>query len=201
VALCGHATLASAHILWEQNLSSTNKTLVFHTKSGELRVSKENEWYQMDFPSQPPTSLQIDHLENGLLESLGLESNSILYAGKNEMDLLLVLATEKDVANIKPNFGTLKDFNYRCVIVSSTSSTYDFVSRVFAPNVGVNEDPVTGSAYCLLGPYWSKILGKEEMLAYQSSKRGGTLKIKYQGKDRILLLGKAVTVFKAQLLG
>jgi len=199
IALCGHATLASAHILWEQNIVSREKKLIFHTvKSGELYVKQENDWIVMDFPSLPPKDL--NQLETGLLNSLGLNETSIIYKGRNQYDLLLVVDREDVVHSLKPDFVMLKNFPYRCVVISSKGSKqYDFITRVFAPSAGINEDPVTGSAHCMLAPYWNEILKKKELLAYQASARGGELKLRLHD-DRTLLIGQSVTIFKAVMM-
>ena len=197
VDLCGHATLASAHILWEQNYLSKNEEARFYTKSGLLTArNMSNGWIELNFPSEPDyeTTIPID-----LFESLGVQSK---YVGKNRFDYIIELNSEGEVRNLNPDFNALCKISCRGVIVTSKSATskeYDFVSRFFAPGVGINEDPVTGSAHCCLAPYWTKKLGKNQLIARQVSERGGILKVRLED-DRVHIGGQAVTIFKAELL-
>lgn len=195
VALCGHATLATAHILWEQKIIETEKTAVFHTKSGKLTAKKQGKLIELDFPSTKPIKQSPP---DKLLTALGTDA---LYVGKNKFDYLIEVDSADTLQNLKPNFSLLKDLQVRGVIVTakSDSEKYDIISRFFAPSVGVDEDPVTGSAHCTLSPYWSEKLGKKELKAYQASKRGGELTIIHQD-DRVLLQGEAVTIMKIELL-
>ena len=170
VALCGHATLASAHVLWENDYLGHDEHARFHTLSGLLTASRRDDWIEMDFPakgSQPVSA------PDGLLESLGIAAT--VAVGRNEYDYLVEVESEEIVRTITPNFFALANIDARGVMLTSrtTSTDYDFVSRFFGPRAGVNEDPVTGSAHCCLAPYWQEKLGKDEMVGYQASARGG----------------------------
>ncbi len=195
VDLCGHATLASAHILWETGEMAAGERAVFHTRSGILSAVKKGEWIEMDFPEEPekPAAAPAD-----LMEGLGVK---ILYTGRNRFDYLVEVDSEQAVRSLIPDMTRLKKVDMRGVIVTSrsASSDYDFVSRFFAPAVGVDEDPVTGSAHSCLGPYWGGKLGKNSLSACQVSPRGGVLRVGLKG-DRVLIGGQAVTVLRAELL-
>jgi predicted PhzF superfamily epimerase YddE/YHI9 len=194
VDLCGHATLASAHILWEAGHLAPGVEARFYTRSGLLTCRQVGEWIEMNFPVKriepavPPVEM---------ISGLGIEP---IFTGKNVFDYLVEVASEEIVRLMKPDFARLKDIDIRGVIVTSRASSpgYDFVSRFFAPRVGVNEDPVTGSAHTALGPFWGERLGKTVMNAYQASARGGELIVELAG-ERILLRGQAVTVIKGEL--
>jgi len=195
VELCGHATLASAHILWEIGLLKSTEQALFHTLSGPLMANQQAEWIEMNFPA---TQEEEASAPAGLVEALGVKAK---YIGKNKFDYLVEVESEAVVRAIKPDIGLLQDVAARGVIVTSLadSGEYDFVSRFFAPNAGVNEDPVTGSAHCCLSPFWSGRLGKDELVGYQASARGGVVKVRYAG-DRVILGGQAVTVMRGELL-
>ena len=195
VALCGHATLASAHILWEIGLLKSTEQALFHTLSGPLMANQKAEWIEMNFPA---TQEEEASAPAGLIEALGVKAK---YIGKNKFDYLVEVESEAVVRAIKPDIGLLQDVAARGVIVTSLADSreYDFVSRFFAPNAGVNEDPVTGSAHCCLSPFWSGRLGKDELVGYQASARGGVVKVHYAG-DRVILGGQAVTVMRGELL-
>ena len=194
VELCGHATLASAHILWETGLLGPQEQARFHTLSGLLTAESREGQIELNFPSNPdePASAPL-----GLLEALGVTPK---YIGRSKFDYLVEVDSEEHLRNIRPDFNLLKTVPVRGTIVTSpaTSSGYDFISRFFAPTVGVDEDPVTGSAHCTLGPFWSKKLGKNELLAYQASERGGVLHIRI-ASDRVYLGGRAVTILRGEL--
>ncbi len=194
VDLCGHATLASAHILWEQGFLDRTQTGVINTLSGKLTAEWVDGWIKLDFPSQPPRAVEAP---NGLKEIIGAAP---VYTGKNDNNYLIEVESEETVRNVKPDMnGLLEKMNGRVIVTGrSESDEYDFVSRFFAPGMGINEDPVTGSAHCCLGPYWKDRLGKCELMAYQASSRGGELKVHMAG-DRVHLFGQAVTVFEADL--
>ena len=196
VELCGHATLASAHILWEIGLLKPGEQAIFHTLSGTLTANRNGEWIEMDFPAKVEEQASAP---DGLIEALGV---AVKYVGKNQFDYLVEVESEEIVRTIKPDFGLLLLVVARGVIVTSLadSGEYDFVSRFFAPSVGVSEDPVTGSAHCCLSPFWSKRLGKDELVGYQASARGGVVKVRYDG-DRVFLGGQAVTVLRGEFLG
>ncbi|MGH9432297.1 MAG: PhzF family phenazine biosynthesis isomerase [Terriglobia bacterium] len=193
VDLCGHATLASAHVLWEEGHLSANSAARFYTRSGLLTASRVNGWIAMDFPALAESPAEPPP---GLIESLGVEP---IYVGRSRFDYLLEVASESIVREARPDFNRLMHVEARGVILTSRSGgEYDFVSRFFAPRAGVWEDPVTGSAHCCLGPYWKKRLEKDEFKAFQASSRGGELKIRVQG-ERVLLSGQAVTVLRGEL--
>jgi PhzF family phenazine biosynthesis protein len=195
VEMCGHATLASAHLLWERSVLKPDETAVFYTLSGTLRARRTGRGIELDFPATPPEPAAAPE---ALLEALGCNCR---YSGKSRFDFLLELESEEAVRNLSPDFGLLKRIPVRGVMVTSQSEDprYDFVSRFFAPYVGIDEDPVTGSAHCCLGPYWAEKTVKTELRAYQASPRGGSLTV-HVAKDRVRMVGRAVTVFKAELL-
>jgi predicted PhzF superfamily epimerase YddE/YHI9 len=194
VDLCGHATLASAHILWEQGLLTLDKAARFHTRSGLLTAERRGDWIELDFPSLPDRKVPIPR---GMLRALGVRPR---YVGRSRFDYIVEVETENAVRKIKPNFTLLSALPIRGLIVTARASTapYDFVSRFFAPRAGINEDPVTGSSHSVLGPFWKNRLGKSELFAYQASKRGGVLRVRV-GNRRVFIGGKAVTVFQAEL--
>jgi PhzF family phenazine biosynthesis protein len=195
VDLCGHATLASAHVLWEDGHLAPDEAARFHTRSGELICTRADEWIEMDFPAKPTEAAEIP---DGLEDGLGL---SPVWVGRNGMDLLVELSDEKQVRALQPDIGALRRVEARGIIVTSggIGAGYDFVSRFFAPRAGVDEDPVTGSAHCALAPFWSERLGRDELVGYQVSSRGGKVRTRVRG-DRVLLGGQAVTVMRGELL-
>jgi len=195
VDLCGHATLASAHVLWEDGHLPLDQIARFHTRSGVLTAAMNGSWIELDFPVQPAVRTETPE---GLARALG---SAPLWVGSSSSDLLVELADEKTVRTIRPDFGALAIFDVRGVIVTSSaySSEIDFVSRFFAPRVGITEDPVTGSAHCTLGPYWGAKLGKREVVGRQVSPRGGTVKVRVEG-ERVALIGQAVTVLRATMV-
>jgi predicted PhzF superfamily epimerase YddE/YHI9 len=195
VELCGHATLASAHILWEQGFLPPDSPARFHTQSGLLSAVSKNGWIEMDFPAEPekPTDFPEE-----VFKAFGAHAQ---YVGKNRFDYLVEFDSADIVRNMVPNFSLLKDISGRGFMATSRSDDeqYDFISRFFAPAAGVNEDPVTGSAHCCLGPFWAHKLGKNELSGYQASARGGVVKVRV-GAERVCLGGQAVTVMRAKLL-
>ena len=195
VDLCGHATLASAHILWEEGYLEPNKQARFFTKSGLLTAKQKGNWIELDFP---PVEEKKSEPPDGLIDSLGVTP---VYVGKNRFDYLVEVQSEEIVRSLKPDFEMLKSITELGVIVTSLASSpeFDFVSRYFAPGQGINEDPVTGSTHCCLGPYWSNRLSKNEFVAYQASSRGGTIKVRV-GTKRVFLCGQATTVMRGKLL-
>jgi PhzF family phenazine biosynthesis protein len=195
VELCGHATLASAHVLWEEGYLRSEQQARFHTLSGLLTAERKGEWIEMDFPSTPEQPAQSPP---GLAEVLGASPK---YVGKNQFDYFVELDSEDVVRNLRPNFSMIEKLPARGVIVTakSSSSEYDFMSRFFGPQSGVAEDPVTGSAHCCLGPYWAKKLKKTELVGYQASARGGVVRVRLGG-DRVHLQGQAVIVLRGELL-
>ena len=194
VDLCGHATLASAHILWETGEAALDKRIRFHTRSGALGASREGDWIVLDFPS---LSTEPVDAPAGLVESLGVKP---VYVGKSRFDCLVEVGTEDEVRGASPDFGAVAKLAVRGVILTSRAGPgrFDFISRFFAPGSGVDEDPVTGSAHCVLGPYWQSRLGKSEFLAYQASTRGGEVRVRVVG-DRTHISGQAVTVLRGTL--
>jgi len=195
VALCGHATLASAHWLWGSGTVPAGAPLRFHTKSGLLTAERHGEWIELDFPAKPETPATAPP---ELARALGTAPS---YFGISQFDCLVEVASESVVRNLRANITLLATLPYRGIIVTSRATTpgFDFVSRFFAPAVGVPEDPVTGSAHCVLGPHWRKELKRDDFVAYQASPRGGVVKVGVRG-DRVLLGGQAVTVWKGELL-
>ena len=194
VALCGHATLASAHILWENIIVEEDKTIQFNTLSGILTAKKRDEWIELNFPKGNLTKSEGDSF---LLNALSISPTSIY---EDDIVYLLEFNAEEDIVNLKPDFRMLKKARKEEIIVTSKSNneSYDFVSRFFAPAIGVNEDPVTGSAHCYLAPYWIKKLRKEEVLGFQLSRRTGFVKCRLQDR-RVILYGKAKTILQGTL--
>lgn len=194
VALCGHATLASAHACWETGELAAGEVARFHTKSGVLTAERRADWIELDFPATPDTAAVPPA---GLAEALGAKP---LYVGKSRFDYLVELADEHTVRALTPDHARLRTLPVRGVMVTSRATTpgFDFVSRFFAPGSGIDEDPVTGSSHCCLTPFWSHRLGKTEMVARQLSARGGTLRLRLAG-DRVKLGGQAVTVLRGEL--
>jgi len=189
VDLCGHATLASAHLLWELGYEEKRNIVRFETRSGLLRASSDGEWIELDFPSEPPSDSAAPEK---LLEALKISPR---YSGRNRFDFLLELESEEEVRKLAPDYTLLRQIPARGIIVTSLSNSgnYDFLSRFFAPSCGVDEDPVTGSAHCCLGPYWQRRTGRDSFTAYQASKRGGYLRVRV-GERRTYISGKAITV-------
>ncbi|MCP8971309.1 PhzF family phenazine biosynthesis protein [Ectobacillus ponti] len=195
VDLCGHATLSSAHILWERGHCSPEHSIQFHTKSGLLTASRQGNWIELDFPAEKPE--EVHAYPEQLIAALDVQP---LYVGQNRLDYVIEVESEQTVRELNPNYSVLEQVTARGILVTSRSSgKYDFVSRCFFPAVGIPEDPVTGSAHCGLAPYWQTKLGKDHFSAYQASKRGGELQLEVRG-DRVLILGQALTTLKSELL-
>jgi len=195
VELCGHATLASAHILWESGYLKPHEQARFHTRSGLLTARRQGDWIEMDFPATPERTVKAPA---GLGRALGVAPK---YIGQSKFDFLVEVDSEATLRKLKPDFMRLGEIAARGIIVTSAATTpgFDFVSRFFAPASGVNEDPVTGSAHCCLGPFWKKRLGKDQFIAYQASSRGGVVRVCLKGK-RVVLSGQAVTVLRGELV-
>lgn len=196
VALCGHATLASAHVLWESKQIGPEEQAQFHTKSGILTADRRaGGMIELDFPSKPEE--RADEPE-GLQAALGVKA---VYIGKNAFDYIVEVESDQVVGSLDPDLGAIAKLPVRGVIVTSRSGEVgiDFVSRFFAPAAGVAEDPVTGSAHCCLAPFWASRLGKNEMVGYQASARGGLVRVRLAG-DRVMLGGQAVTVMTGEIL-
>jgi PhzF family phenazine biosynthesis protein len=197
VPLCGHATLASAHVLWSEGYLSTYDVARFHTKSGLLIAKRQDEWIELDFPVNRS---QAAIAPPQLSEALGVNYTSVY---QNSLCYLVELESEDVVRQMQPNFQLLKTLPVDGVIVTSKTnpdSQYNFISRFFAPRLGIDEDPVTGAAHCCLAPFWRDRLGKNAFLAYQASSRGGVVKLYYDGGDRVLLSGQAVTILRGELI-
>jgi len=195
VDLCGHATVASAHVLWEDGHLPAGTQARFHTRSGLLLADRRGEWIELDFPAKVATAVEAPA---GMLTALGVKATNV---AKNQFDYLVEVASEEEVRAAAPDFTALKKVGARGIIVTARASTngFDFVSRFFAPGSGIDEDPVTGSSHTALGPYWAERLGKAEFTAYQASARGGVVRVRLNG-DRVILGGQAVTVMRAELL-
>ncbi|QDT53521.1 Trans-2,3-dihydro-3-hydroxyanthranilate isomerase [Caulifigura coniformis] len=195
VDLCGHATLASAHALWTEAAVPSDRALRFHTRSGLLTCVRRGEQITMDFPAV--LSEQVSPRPE-LLEALGTTAE---WAGRSQWDDLVLLRDAAALAVLRPDMRRLREVTTRGVIVTAPSDDprIDFVSRFFAPRVGIDEDPVTGSAHCCLGPFWAARLGKTDLTGYQASRRGGTVGVCVDG-DRVELSGSAVTVLRGELL-
>lgn len=195
VELCGHATLAAAHVLWRE-LSVEDNPIYFDSPSGVLMASHTGNEITIDLPAYSHEPMAIP---DGLTDALGI---SPVCVSKAHDDCIVELCTFADVVNLKPNIASLQDINCRGVIVTAdgkAGGNYDFVSRFFAPRVGVTEDPVTGSAHCKLAPYWAERLGKNELIGYQASKQSGVVKVRYEF-NRVHLTGEAVTVLEGKFL-
>lgn len=193
--LCGHGTLASAHALWECGHLMPSSPARFHTRGGLLTAVRHGDWIALDLPSTPDQQVEPPA---GLAQALGATPK---YVGRSRLDHLIELDGEGAVRELRPDFARLASMPGRGFIVTSRSASphADFVSRFFAPSVGINEDPVTGSAHCPLGPFWSGRLGKTDLVGRQISDRGGVVKVSMAG-DRVRLSGQAVTVLRGELL-
>ncbi|HLB81931.1 MAG TPA: PhzF family phenazine biosynthesis protein [Gemmatimonadales bacterium] len=195
VALCGHATLASAHVLWEEGHLPAGRQARFLTQSGLLTADHAGDWIELDFPSTPPAPAPAP---SGLAAALGAATR---WVGRSTFDYFVELDSEAAVRGLKPDLAALERLDARGVIVTSRATTpgFDFVSRFFAPQSGVPEDPVTGSAHCALAPFWSERLRRAELTGYQASARGGVVRVRLAG-DRVMLGGQAVTVLRGELV-
>lgn len=196
VDLCGHATLASAHALWEEKFLPVGVAVLFHTRSGVLTASRSGDLIELNLPATREQKAEAPPL---LLEYLGVEQPR--YIGRYKSDYLLELGSEDEVRALHPDHAGLRQIQVRGVIVTARAfnGQYDFVSRFFAPGEGIDEDPVCGSAHCCLAPFWAERLGKRDFVAFQASARGGTLRVRLEG-DRVKLGGCAVTVLRGELL-
>ena len=190
VALCGHATLASAYIIFNE-IDKTASNIKFFSNSGELKVTRDSDLISLDFPSRPP---KISQNPENLNSAFNIKPIEVLEAE----DYLLIYDNQKQIENISPDLNLLKEIDLRGVIVSSKGKDCDFVSRFFAPKYGIDEDPVTGSAHCTLIPYWAEKLGKKKLHAKQLSKRGGELFCEMKN-DRVIISGKAVKYLRGEI--
>ena len=197
VDLCGHATLAAAHIVWTETQQTTGDAIYFESKSGVLKAIKNQTSITLDFPAH---AIEDTTVPNGLIEAI---SAVPVFVGVSHHTCVVELHSAQDVINLQPHFSWVLDLPFRSLLVTAegpAGGSYDYVCRFFSPRSGVYEDPVTGSAHCKLGPYWSHRLKKNELRAFQASKRGGALIVKHEG-NRVLLIGEAITVFTGQLSG
>ena len=196
VPLCGHATLATAHVLWTEGYLASDKAARFHTLSGVLTANLKTDWIELNFPVNLS---EVTTPPEALIKALGVSCTTVV---KNSLGYLVEVDSAEVVASLQPNFALLKTLDIPDVIVTSKGdkdSLYDFVSRFFAPGLGINEDPVTGAAHCCLAPFWRKKLMKNRFLAYQASARGGVVKVNYDGGTRVFLQGQAVTVMRGEI--
>ena len=195
VALCGHATVASAHVLWQDGHLAEGQQARFHTLSGLLTADRRGEWIELDFPAKVAEAAAAPP---DLLRALGVSEAK--FVGRNAFDYLVEVDSEETLRGLTPDHSTLRKEPVRGVIVTAKGTgEFDFVSRFFAPGSGIDEDPVTGSAHTALGPYWAGKLGKNEFTAFQASARGGVVKVRVEG-ERVKLGGQAVTVMTGELL-
>jgi len=190
IDLCGHATLATAHVLFRHHFPKLDR-LAFHTKSGTLTVAREGDVLSMDFPSRPARPVTVN---DALTGALGSRPREALLA----RDLLAVFESEDQVRGLKPDFARVAQLEGMGVIASAPGDQVDFVSRFFAPKAGVPEDPVTGSSHCTLIPYWANRLGKTTLSARQISPRGGELRCELRG-DRVRIGGAAVEYLRGEI--
>jgi PhzF family phenazine biosynthesis protein len=193
VDLCGHATLASAHVLWETGRLATEVAACFETRSGVLTATRAGDDVELDFPADPVLRAEP---ERDLLEAVGLRD---AVASTGRIGWVLEVADARAVRDARPDFARLATFDIAVITARADDAAYDFVSRCFGPKFGIDEDPVTGSAHCALGPYWAERLGKTELTGYQASARGGVVRVRVDG-DRTALGGRAVTVTRGELV-
>lgn len=189
VVLCGHATLASAHVMWETGAVAPDATIRFQSLSGELVAKRAGEWIELDFPSNPPSPTEPSP---ELEKVLGAEIESL---DQSSLGPLALLANAQAVRSLTPDLDALQKLGFKgiCITAAGDTAEFDFVSRYFGPGYGIPEDPVTGAAHCVLAPFWAKQLGKAQMTAFQASSRGGTVRVRLEG-DRVILGGQALTV-------
>jgi len=196
--LCGHGTLASAHVLYESGRVARTEAIAFQSRGGPLMARCSDGWIQLDFPAIVAEEIAAPP---GLLSALGVDPARVGYVGRGRLDCIVEVANESIVRDLQPDLVRLRDVKARGVIVTSRSSSADrdFVSRFFAPSVGIGEDSVTGSAHCCLTPFWARRLGKTTFVAHQLSARGGVLKLALDA-ERVKIAGQAVTVLRGELL-
>ena len=194
VDLCGHATVASAHVLWQEGRAARGTTIHFHSRSGLLTAARRGDGIALDFPATPPTPADAPA---GLTEALGVAPR---FLGRTRFDYLIEVDTAATVRQMRPDFGRLREVEARGTIVTARSDdpAFDFVSRFFCPAAGINEDPVTGSAHCSLAPFWAERLGRAALTGYQASARGGVVRVEVRDR-RVGLIGQAVTVWRGTL--
>ncbi|MEM6691883.1 MAG: PhzF family phenazine biosynthesis protein [Planctomycetota bacterium] len=199
VDLCGHATLAAAHTLFEKHLADASRPIVFQTHSGKLTCSKGAQGITLDFPSSPLVEEVQGELASRVCDSLGINRGTKVV--RSIFDLIAVVDDAEIVTSAEPDFRKMAEIDTRGVVLTSLSEVedYDFISRFFAPQSGINEDPVTGSAHCFLAPYWGMQLNRSRLVGYQASSRGGVVHCETIG-ERVHLTGQAVTVFEGRLI-
>jgi len=195
VDLCGHATLASAHVLWEEGIAPDGLDIRFHTRSGVLTCHRRSDRIEMDFPARPVVEVDPPH---AIVDALAIEPLASVHS---QACYVFELASEADVRAVQPDFNRLRAVpdGWACVTAAGGSGGFDFVSRFFAPQAGIDEDPVTGAAHCALADFWSKRSGRTDFRAYQCSSRGGVVHARVEG-DRVHLGGQAVTVLRGELV-
>ncbi len=194
VDLCGHATLASAHVLWEEGFVERGEKIRFFTRGGTLSAELKDGSIELDFPREQDERTDAPE---GLRDAIGAP---LLYVGRNRFDYIVEVDSEETLKGLRPDFALLSRISARGVIVTAASNApgYDFVSRFFAPRLGMDEDPVTGSAHCCLGPFWQRRLDKDRLIGYQASSRGGVVRVRMEG-ERVYLGGRAVIVLRGEL--
>jgi len=193
VPLCGHATLATAHVLWETGAVPRGEDILFDTKSGRLTARAREGWIELDFPVWPRREVDPPP---GLPEALGAKP---VYVARTERNFLVELDSDESVRSLRPDFTALARNDWAVIATArSARPEFDFVSRYFAPPYGIDEDPVTGSAHCALAPHWAKRLGRTELTGFQASARGGVVRVRHAG-ERVFLAGQAVTVLRGEL--
>lgn len=198
VDLCGHGTLSVAHILRQRHVAQTGDELAFDTRSGILKVTLDEQQYHLDLPAAQIDTHQT--VSDELIDHLGIYPEQVIQSGLFDGKYFIEVEDEETIRCLEPNFDALTQFPGRSALITARSeSSYDFISRYFAPWVGVNEDPVTGSAHCALATYWGERLGKTVMSAYQASQRGGEVTVTLLPEQRVLLTGQAVTILSGKL--
>lgn len=198
VDLCGHATLAAAHVLWETGRLAPDARAEFISLSGPLAAAQTGAGISLDFPAKLEKAAEAP---SGLITALGVDSGKqVRYVGRNAFDYIVQFNDAAALRALQPDVRALAGVEARGVIVTSLSDdpNYDFLSRFFAPAAGVDEDPVTGSAHCCLGPFWQSRLGRSELVGFQASRRGGTVAVRMES-DRVHLIGRAVTILRGEL--
>lgn len=195
VDLCGHATLATSHVLWEEGFLDRGRAATYETRSGTLTARATEKGIELNFPSDPPRE---EAAPEGLVKAVGAKP---VYSGLGKLAYLLELEDEAAVRALAPDFGEMAKASRYPVIATarSASEKFDFVSRFFAPTMGINEDPVTGAAHCCLAPYWQERLGRKGLKGFQASARGGEVDVLAEG-GRVALIGQAVMVMKGELV-
>ncbi|WPX95940.1 PhzF family phenazine biosynthesis protein [Candidatus Bandiella euplotis] len=187
---CIHATLASAHVLYENNLAEQSAEISFFNMQRELKISQEDGWISVNASSMAVEPQELNHTISTILKGY-----NVVYVGLSENVLFVELKHSSEVRNFIPKLDLIASLPYRALLITSKDEEYDFISRYFAPSVAINEDPVCGSGHCRLTPYWSKKLGKDKMIAYQASHRGGVIRCENL-KNRVIISGQAVTLKK-----